>query len=109
MKMRFVFAAGSLLLACLSLPALAAPQHALTLYDEPPKYPADFKHFDYVNANAPKAGSARHIAIGTFDNFNLVVAGVKARSPPASISSTRRSQSARSMKYRPNMACSPKP
>ncbi|WP_409525365.1 hypothetical protein, partial [Pseudomonas sp.] len=35
--------ARNLLLACLSLPALvalAAPQHALTLYDEPPKYPA---------------------------------------------------------------------
>jgi len=33
--------------------AHAAPQHALTLYNEPPKYPADFKHFDYVNPDAP--------------------------------------------------------
>jgi ABC-type oligopeptide transport system substrate-binding subunit len=49
--------ACSLLFACLSLPALAAPQHALTLYDEPPKYPADFKHFDYVNPDAPKGGT----------------------------------------------------
>jgi len=41
------------------------------------KYPSGFKHFDYVNATAPKGGSARQIALGTFDNFNMVVAGVK--------------------------------
>ena len=41
------------------------------------KYPADFKRFDYVNPDAPKGGVVRLISIGTFDNFNLVVAGVK--------------------------------
>ncbi len=41
------------------------------------KYPAGFKQFDYVNANAPKGGAARQIAYGTFDNFNSVVSGVK--------------------------------
>ncbi len=41
------------------------------------KYPAGFKNFDYVNANAPKGGAARQVALGTFDNFNIVVAGVK--------------------------------
>ena len=41
------------------------------------KYPAGFKQFDYVNANAPKGGAVRQIALGTFDNFNPVVAGVK--------------------------------
>jgi microcin C transport system substrate-binding protein len=41
------------------------------------KYPSDFKQFDYVNAKAPKGGAARQIAIGTFDNFNPVIAGVK--------------------------------
>jgi microcin C transport system substrate-binding protein len=41
------------------------------------KYPAGFARFDYVNAKAPKGGSARQIALGTFDNFNLVVGGVK--------------------------------
>jgi microcin C transport system substrate-binding protein len=40
-------------------------------------YKPDFKHLDYVNPNAPKGGSVRQLAIGTFDNFNLVVAGVK--------------------------------
>jgi microcin C transport system substrate-binding protein len=51
-------------------------RHGLSLFGEP-RYPADFKHFDYVNAAAPKAGSVRQVAFGTFDNFNQVVAGVK--------------------------------
>jgi len=41
------------------------------------KYPAGFRHFEYVNADAPKGGTAREAASGTFDNFNKVVAGVK--------------------------------
>ncbi len=51
-------------------------RHALSLFGKV-KYPADFKRFDYVNPDAPKGGVARQIAIGTFDNFNIVVAGVK--------------------------------
>jgi microcin C transport system substrate-binding protein len=51
-------------------------RHALSLFGEI-KYPADFKRFDYVNADAPKGGVARQILIGTFDNFNVAVAGVK--------------------------------
>jgi microcin C transport system substrate-binding protein len=42
-----------------------------------PKYKPDFKHFDYVNPSAPKAGVVRMAATGAFDNFNLAVAGVK--------------------------------
>jgi microcin C transport system substrate-binding protein len=41
------------------------------------KYPSGFKRFDYVNASAPKGGAARLIVLGTYDNFNMVVAGVK--------------------------------
>lgn len=41
------------------------------------KYPSDFKNFDYVNVNAPKTGIARQIALGTYDNFNLVLGDVK--------------------------------
>ena len=41
------------------------------------KYPADFKRFDYVNPDAPKGGVARLFELGTFDSFNIVVAGVK--------------------------------
>jgi microcin C transport system substrate-binding protein len=51
-------------------------RHGLSLYGEL-KYPPGFKKFDYVNANAPKGGTARQIALGTFDNFNTAVAGVK--------------------------------
>lgn len=51
-------------------------RHALSLFGDV-KYPADFKRFDYVNPDAPKGGSVRTIAVGTFDNFNLAVAGVK--------------------------------
>ena len=41
------------------------------------KYPAGFKQFDYVNAKAPKGGVVRQSAVGTFDNFNPVIADVK--------------------------------
>ena len=41
------------------------------------KYSAGFRHFEYVNADAPKGGTARLIALGTFDSFNAVIAGVK--------------------------------
>lgn len=51
-------------------------KHGLSLYGDL-KYPAGFKQFDYVNPNAPKGGVVRMMAIGTFDNFNPVVAGVK--------------------------------
>ncbi|WP_027544271.1 extracellular solute-binding protein [Bradyrhizobium sp. WSM2254] len=51
-------------------------RHALSLFGKV-KYPADFKRFDYVNPEAPKGGVARQIAVGTFDNFNIVVSGVK--------------------------------
>jgi microcin C transport system substrate-binding protein len=51
-------------------------RHALSLFGDI-KYPADFKRFDYVNPDAPKGGTARMISIGTFDNFNIAVAGVK--------------------------------
>ena len=34
------------------------------------KYPADFKHFDYVNPDAPKGGRLRLSAVGSFDTLN---------------------------------------
>ncbi|HEX8588008.1 extracellular solute-binding protein [Pseudomonas sp.] len=72
--MRFVL--SSLMLATLFLgsgfqASSAAPQHALTVYGEAPRYPATFGHFDYVNADAPKGGSMRRSAqeIGQFDHI----------------------------------------
>jgi microcin C transport system substrate-binding protein len=51
-------------------------RHALSLFGDI-KYPEGFKHFDYVNPNAPQGGALRQSALGTFDNFNTVVSGVK--------------------------------
>lgn len=51
-------------------------RHGLSLFGEL-KYAEGFKHFDYVNPNAPKSGSVSMIAFGTFDNFNPAVAGLK--------------------------------
>ncbi len=52
--------------------------HGLDLYGEL-KYPSDFSHFDYVNPNAPKGGTLRQAAIGTFDTFNdFILKGVSA-------------------------------
>lgn len=51
-------------------------RHALSLFGDV-KYPADFKRFDYVNPDAPKGGTARLISLGTYDNFNIAVAGIK--------------------------------
>ncbi len=34
------------------------------------KYPASFTHFDWVNADAPKGGTLRVMAYGTFDTLN---------------------------------------
>src|SRR6202165_2104278 len=63
-------------------PGEPAWRHALSLFGDI-KYAADFKRFDYVNPDAPKGGVARMISIGTFDNFNIAVAGVKGSIAPA--------------------------
>jgi microcin C transport system substrate-binding protein len=63
----------------LTTPAQAQEQawkHGLSLFGDL-KYPAGFKHFDYVNPNAPKGGTIRLGGFGTFDNFNVVIRGVK--------------------------------
>src|SRR4029453_17124816 len=51
-------------------------RHGLSLFGDL-KYPPVFSHFDYVNPQAPKGGSVRFVALGTFDNFNAAVAGVR--------------------------------
>ncbi|MBS0249009.1 MAG: ABC transporter substrate-binding protein [Proteobacteria bacterium] len=51
-------------------------KHGLSLFGDV-KYPADFKHFGYVNPAAPQGGTVRMSGFGTFDNFNEVVALVK--------------------------------
>ena len=58
-------------------PVLAAektptPVHGIAMHGAP-KYGPDFKHFDYVNPNAPKGGSVREHAIGAYDSFNAFI------------------------------------
>lgn len=50
-----------------------------------PKYPADFKHYDYVNPDAPKGGTLNMVAVGTFDSLNpFVVQGSQPLACPIS-------------------------
>ncbi|WP_375464785.1 extracellular solute-binding protein [uncultured Methylobacterium sp.] len=83
---------GRLLATALMLAGLAGPAgaqsepappaagagwvHAVTLMGEP-KYGPDFRHFDYANPDAPKGGLVRLGTQGGFDNFNVVVSGLK--------------------------------
>lgn len=70
-------AIGATPLAAQSNTEASAWRHGVSLFGDL-HYPAGFKHFDYVNPNAPKGGVVRLGAVaGTFDNFNLIVAGVK--------------------------------
>jgi len=58
--------------------AAHAATHGLSLFGDL-KYPPDFQHFDYVNPQAPKGGTMRYSAIGTFDNLNpFIVKGIPA-------------------------------
>ena len=59
-----VFAAWSIL--------ASEPSHGFAYFGEP-KYPKDMAHFDYVNPDAPKGGTARVSAIGAFNNLNPFV------------------------------------
>jgi microcin C transport system substrate-binding protein len=47
----------------------AVRHHALSLIGEP-KYGPDFKHFAWVNPDAPKGGRVRQWFLGTFDTLN---------------------------------------
>src|ERR1044071_8391038 len=47
-------------------------RHAIALIGEP-KYPPDFKHFDFVNPDAPKGGLGRMAEIGSFDSVHPIL------------------------------------
>ena len=58
--------------------AHGAATHGMSLFGDL-KYGPDFKHFDYVNPEAPKGGTMRYSAIGTFDTLNpFVIKGIPA-------------------------------
>lgn len=91
MATRTIAARNSTAIACLAslaallLPASAAhaeESHGLSAFGEL-KYKRDFKHFDYVNPNAPKGGRFSLVGPGaviTFDTFNpFILKGDKAQ------------------------------
>lgn len=51
------------------MPTAWGGQHAVSLFGAP-ALPADFDHFPYVNASAPKGGEIRLSGLGSFDNLN---------------------------------------
>ncbi len=62
---------GSLALVLASAaPAVAAEWRHGAALTGTPKYEPGFPHFDYVNPDAPKGGSMRLEAVGTFDTLN---------------------------------------
>lgn len=76
-----------LLSLCLIAPAIApawgqtqtGPRHGLSAFGDL-KYPANFRHFDYVNPQAPQGGELRMWQLDSFDNFNpLILKGIMAR------------------------------
>ena len=75
----------SMLLASTQLASSACAAHAYALWGQP-RYGADFKHFDYVNPQAPKGGELRlvsNLRYSTFDKYNpFTLKG----SPPAYLS-----------------------
>src|ERR1700761_1875308 len=69
--LRIAFALALAFIGLLVVPSAHAV-YAIAQYGEP-KYPPDFKHFDYVNPNAPKGGTlvlANPSRLTSFDKFN---------------------------------------
>ena len=72
--------AGIVMIAFTATQAQAADtvRHGVSLFGTL-KYTPDFKHFDYVNADAPKGGMVRMGSIGSYDSLNnFIVRGTSA-------------------------------
>jgi len=67
--MRALIYAAAVALAASGAGAATTVTHGLSLFGDV-KYPADFKHYDYVHPEAPKGGEMVRSAIGTFDSLN---------------------------------------
>jgi microcin C transport system substrate-binding protein len=64
--------AGSLAAAGAAAAETVHSGHGMAMHGEP-KYGPDFRHFDYVNPEAPKGGELRLGVQGTFDSFNPLI------------------------------------
>jgi microcin C transport system substrate-binding protein len=74
MKLASIIVMSISFVACAQLASAAersrpVSTHAIAMHGTA-KYGPDFKHFDYVNPDAPKGGSLRLAVQGTFDSFN---------------------------------------
>ena len=75
-----------ILLLSSSLTTLVNAQSMVSLLAVPamgmgyqPIYPPDYKHFDYVNPQAPKQGDLAMVGLGTFDSLNpFLLKGISA-------------------------------
>ncbi len=72
-----IFAVFALLCSGAALSADVYRGHGIAMHGDL-KYPSGFKHFDYVNPDAPKGGEVKMGSIGGFDSFNGFI--VKGRS-----------------------------
>src|SRR3974377_1008922 len=76
-KVPAIFVALSVLLGLAGAPG-AGTTPGMSLFGDL-KYGPDFQHFDYVNPDAPKGGTMRLFAIGTFEPLNpFVINGIPA-------------------------------
>ncbi len=80
-KTSFVTAVVAAFLATAPAYAVDEWHHALSLVGTP-KYAPDFKHFDWVNADAPKGGSVTMSDSDPYDSFNILPPG---SNPPSAI------------------------
>lgn len=79
--MKTILFALVLSLSVVAMPLADQPNykgHAISMYGDL-KYGPDFKHFDYANPNAPKGGTVKRSAGGTYDCLNqFILKGVSA-------------------------------
>ncbi|NGO50229.1 ABC transporter substrate-binding protein [Mesorhizobium camelthorni] len=68
-RLFLVLCAAMALSPFISGTANAEPRHAIAMQGEP-ALPPDYRHFSYVNPDAPKGGSITYCVIGSFDNLN---------------------------------------
>lgn len=68
MRYRLIVGILSIIFLVMLMPPAFA-DHAIAMHGAA-KYPADFKHLDYVNPSAPKGGDLRLSKSGSFDNLN---------------------------------------
>ena len=79
-RIRGALALGAALLAAAALQTASAndkARHGISVFGDL-KYGPGFKHFDYVNPDAPKGGTFRTWGLDSFDNLNpFILKGVE--------------------------------